>query len=185
MSDIIGVITSVEDDFYGEKDFKKVTLGTGQVLKVKHGREDVLKKKWGLLEVGKAIKFTMQDYTKTDGVKIPFVADIETVESQLPPPKEPEPLLEEHQEVIEKVVGEATPVKEPAPQAVGMITNNITNMIIAGVNSGKGANAIMKAVFGEETSIELVRWWRGQFLGITKVQFDGAKLPDFHKKHEA
>ena len=91
MSDnfIVGVITSVEDADYQGKAFKKVTLGTGQVLNVKYGREGVLKAKWGFLVVGTAVKFTMQDYTKPDGVKIPYVFDIETVESQLPAHIEP------------------------------------------------------------------------------------------------
>ena len=38
MSDIIGVIATVEDDEYQGKSFKKVTLGDGQVLKVKYGQ---------------------------------------------------------------------------------------------------------------------------------------------------
>jgi len=84
MAEIIGVITSVEDDNYQGKDFKVVTLGTGQVLKVKYGRDGVLKAKWGLLKEGIAIKFTMMDYTKPDGIKIPFVSDIATVEGEIP-----------------------------------------------------------------------------------------------------
>ena len=46
MADIIGLIDKVEDDSYDGKDFKKVTLKDGQVLKVKQGREGSLKAKW-------------------------------------------------------------------------------------------------------------------------------------------
>ena len=84
MADIIGVITNVEDDSYDGKEFKKVTLGTGEVLKVKQGRGGDLKAKWGLLQEGVAIKFTMTDFKTPEGVKIPFVSDIETVEGVLP-----------------------------------------------------------------------------------------------------
>ncbi len=82
-NDIIGVVTSVEDDGYGQQTWKMVTLGTGEILKVKSGRDGVLKAKWGLLQEGVAIKFTMQDYMK-EGVAYPYVQDIETVEGELP-----------------------------------------------------------------------------------------------------
>ncbi|KKM89170.1 hypothetical protein LCGC14_1251510 [marine sediment metagenome] len=80
MAYTIGVITSVEDDDYQGKSFKKVTLGTGEVLKVKYGNGGALKAKWGLLQEGVAIKFTMGDFNGK-----PFVQDIETVEGELPP----------------------------------------------------------------------------------------------------
>lgn len=101
MSEIIGTITDVIDDNYQGKDFKVVTIGEGETLKVKQGRGGALKAKWGLLKVGTAIKFTMEDYTTPAGVKIPFVADIATVESGLGPPTKPE-ILPEHQDVITK-----------------------------------------------------------------------------------
>ena len=83
--DIYGTITSVEDDNYQGKAFKKVTLGTGEVLKVKYGREGALKDKWPLLGGGVAIHFKMEDYMK-DGEAFPFVEDIEVVEGELPEP---------------------------------------------------------------------------------------------------
>ncbi|KKM21380.1 hypothetical protein LCGC14_1635910 [marine sediment metagenome] len=88
--DIIGVITSVEDDEYDHKAFKVVTLGTGEVLKVKYGKGGALKDKWPLLGVGVAIHFMMKDFMK-QGVAYPFVEDIEvddltTVASELPEP---------------------------------------------------------------------------------------------------
>jgi len=113
---VIGVITSVEDDKdYNGKDYKKVKLGTGQVLNVKQGREGVLKAKWGLLQEGVAIKFIMQDYTKPDGVKIPFVSDMETVQDALPPPNTEQELTPKHQEIIDDARREVK-----APQELGM-----------------------------------------------------------------
>jgi len=83
--DIIGIIANVEDANYQGKTHKKVTLQGGNVLNVKHGREGSLQAKWGILQVGKAIKFTMMDFTKPDGSKAPFVSDIATIEGELPP----------------------------------------------------------------------------------------------------
>ena len=168
MSNIIGIIATVEDDAYQGKAHKKVTLVDGQVLKVKYGREGALKAKWGLLEVGKAIKFTMMDYTKPDGVKIPFVFDIATVDSQLAPPQSDQKVLPEHQKEIDRAQ-ESPP---PAPQAVGMITKEIGDMV---------RTKYLKPLFGDEAYIELIKWYRGQVLAITRVPFDGAKLPTFGK----
>ncbi len=152
MADIIGVITSVEDDDYQGKFFKKVTLGTGEVLKVKYGREGALKAKWGLLQEGVAIKFTMKDYTTAENVKIPFVHDIETVEGALPP----------------KVETVKVPETPPAPQAVGMLTKEIGDMIRA---------EKLSVVFGPIIANKLTEWYRSQALGISRVSWDGKDLP--------
>lgn len=113
MSDIIGIIATVEDDEYQGKSFKKVTLADGTVLKVKYGREGALKAKWGLLDgaEGTAMKFSMQEYTNPNGVKFPFVSDIATVEGGLPEARAPAQLLPEQQ----KVIDEAKPDEPPAP----------------------------------------------------------------------
>ncbi len=160
MPEIVGVVTSVEDDSYNGKDFKKVTLGTGQVLNVKQGRDGVLKAKWGLLQEGTGIRFIMTDFTKPDGVKIPFVSDIETVEGALPAPVEP---------------NKGYPEVKPAPQAVGMIAKEIGDMIRA---------KYLVTIFGDEAARELIKWYRSQTLGITGIPFDGAKLPQYVPKKE-
>ena len=90
MNEILGSISKVEDDDYQGKAFKKVTLADGQVLKVKYGREGVLKAKWGLLEAGTAIKFTMGEY----GGK-PFVLDIESIADGLAPSRTPAAAVQE------------------------------------------------------------------------------------------
>lgn len=124
MADIVAVITKIEDDEYGGKAFKRVTLGTGQVLKVKQGREGALMAKWGLLKEGVATIFKMKDFTREDGVKIPFVSDIALVADELQPPTKPE-ILPEHQEVIQ----EAREAPKYAPQEIGMWWNNLGNRI--------------------------------------------------------
>ena len=84
MSEILGSITKVEDDDYQGKAFKKVTLADGQVLKVKYGREGMLKAKWGILVEGTAVKFTMGEYSGK-----PFVLDIESIAELLKPAANP------------------------------------------------------------------------------------------------
>jgi len=120
---IVGVITKVEADSYDNKEFRRVTLGDREEpLKVKQGREGALKAKWGLLQEGVAIKFIMEEYTNPKGAKFPFVFDIETAESALPPPVTPK-LSEEAQALLPKPVspsGETRPKSEHAPQEIGM-----------------------------------------------------------------
>lgn len=81
MNDVIGVIDLIEDDNYNGKEFKKVTLKNGQVVKVKWGREGFLKAKWGELEEGRAFQFQMGEYKGN-----PFVEDFYAVEGALPDP---------------------------------------------------------------------------------------------------
>ena len=80
-----------------------VTLGTGEVLKVKYGKEGALKAKWGLLQGGVAIHFKMKDFMK-QGVAYPFVDDIEAVDGALL-----EPVTAETVEV---------PATEPLPRTI-------------------------------------------------------------------
>ena len=89
MGEIIGVITGVEDDDYQGKEFKKVTLGDGQVLKVKYGKEGTLKAKWGELQVGRAYSFVMGSFKDK-----PFVQDFHAVEGKLLAPVQAKPVPE-------------------------------------------------------------------------------------------
>ena len=82
--EVIAVIDSIEDDSYQGKDFKRVTLKDGSVLKVKYGREGFLKAKWGELQVERAFKFIMGDYQGK-----PFVQDFVAVEGELPESTKP------------------------------------------------------------------------------------------------
>ncbi len=74
------------------------------------------------------------------------------------------------QETLAKPEPAPTPRSEPAPQAVGMTTKELGDMIRAGK---------LVEVFGSEVGSGLVVWYRGQILGTTRIEFDGAKLPKF------
>ena len=63
-----------------------------------------------------------------------------------------------------------TPQPPPNPQAVGMMTKEIGDMI--------RAHELVK-VFGDKIAIELVKWYRSQALGISRVDFDGKDLPEY------
>lgn len=78
---MIGVIDRIEDDSYQGKDFKKVTLKDGSILKVKYGREGFLKAKWGELEEGIAYNWKMGEFKGS-----PFVEDFTRVADSLQPP---------------------------------------------------------------------------------------------------
>jgi len=67
---------------------------------------------------------------------------------------------------------EPTP-REPAPQAVGMITKEIGDHIRAGT---------LTKIFGAKIAANLVTWYRSQTLGITRINFDGNDLPKFGDK---
>ena len=174
--DKIIVIGTIEDDEFDHKPFKKVTDIDGGVWKIKQGRGGKLKEKWPLLEEGSAIKLIFGEFTNASGVKFPFVEDFELVKDGLPPSTTPMPPV--------AVVNDTTPKTPPAPQAVGMTTKEIGDMIRKGAEAG-GVTAILSTIFGKETALELVRWYRSQILGTTRILFDGAKLPQFKVEDKA
>ncbi len=94
-------------------------------------------------------------------------------------PQQEPTILPKHKEVIKEAREEAKkePSEPPPPdkQAVGMITKEIGEMIRA---------KLLVPIFGDEISVELLKWYRGQTLGITRVQFDRDKLPKFGVKPE-
>ena len=110
--DIYGTITSVEDDGYGDRTWKLVTLGTGEVLKVKYGKGGALKDKWPLLGVGVAIHFTMKDFMK-QGEAFPFVEDIEVTDISTVASELPEPIQHVGGAVIPTVIEPTAPPPKP------------------------------------------------------------------------
>jgi len=66
-------------------------------------------------------------------------------------------------------------IQAPAPQAVGMCTKEIGDMI---------RSKYLKPLFGEAAYFELIKWYRGQVLSITRIPYDGSKLPNFETKKE-
>ena len=64
--------------------------------------------------------------------------------------------------------GEELPA--PAPQAVGMITKELGDMIRA---------KLLTEIFGSKIANGLLGWYRSQTLGITRIPYDGKDLPVF------
>ena len=64
--------------------------------------------------------------------------------------------------------GEELPA--PAPQAVGMMTKEIGDMMRADR---------LKAIFGPKITVELIKWYRSQALGITRIPFESKDLPEY------
>ena len=74
----------------------------------------------------------------------------------------------------DKIPKEPIPPKpEPAPQAIGMTTKEIGDMIRA---------KYLVPIFGNEIANELIKWYQSQILGTTRVPFDSSKLPQFMVK---
>lgn len=85
---------------------------------------------------------------------------------------------EEKPNVSEGVGGMPAPQanpSEPAPQAVGMTTKELGDMI---------RTKQLMPIFGVEIGAELVGWYRSQILGTTRIPFDGAKLPKIKTEKE-
>ncbi len=71
-------------------------------------------------------------------------------------------------------INNETPARtEIAPQAIGMCTKEIGDMIRA---------KYLNTIFGDEAQKELIKWYRSQVLGITRIPYDGSKLPTFETK---
>lgn len=146
-------------------EYKKVTGITGDGKQTTKNVFDNLKDKWGLLQENKTVEFVMEK-------KGQFWNVIDIKEAVASSPVTPE-LPAEQQKIVDEALKEPVQpvsVKEPNPQAVGMITKEIGDMIRA-----KELNWI----FGKKVALNLVRWYRGQVLGITRIECDGKDLPDF------
>ncbi len=104
------------------------------------------------------------------------ITALELVKDAMPPPTDPQ-MLPEHEQVVKdavKSVREVAPVKSEIPgQQIGMTVKEIGDMI----RSEK-----LKGLFGVDAAMEIIKWYRGQILGTTRVPFDGAKLPTFKQE---
>jgi len=94
-----------------------------------------------------------------------YIYSAELVKDKLPAAVNPpeiklEPQHLEKEKIVASISGTAPPLKEPAPQAVGMTTKEIGDMIRA---------KMLTEVFGKETAIKLLNWYKGQILSTTKV----------------
>jgi len=117
------------------------------------------KNKWALLQENATVNIKMVQRDKKW-----YVDGIEPIEIEVDGTK-----------ITEQQVKPSEPKVAIAPQAIGMCTKEIGDMIRA---------KYLKPVFGDEASIALIKWYRGQIFGITRVNFDGAKLPQLETKKE-
>ena len=149
---------------YGE--YVKVSGSDGDGKPVNKNVSEKFKDKWELLVENALLEFKMvQKDNKWN------IADIIPASEQpLPPAVKPETHHEEGKPP-EKIL----PAKEVAPQAIGMMTKEIGDMIRANK---------LTTIFGKENAEELIKWYRSQTFGITKASFDGSKLPKFPSKPE-
>ena len=161
MSDV-GIIKSIEDDSYQGKDFKKVTLVDGSVLKVKYGREGALKAKWGELQVGRSYSWVMGEYNGK-----PFVQDFNAVE--LPPPGTNPPPA---RPVESPDQGEIDDSYVPAPQEVGMWWKEVGTAI---------TQRTLSDLVGKENCPAIICAYRTQMLKVTGLtnKVDSSKFPAY------
>ena len=153
------VVKSVEHNNYGDLVFTDEG-GVDYKVGIKRAKyfEDVI-------IVNRAVQLNFAEaYNKE------YIYYAKPVEGELPPPQKPELLPKDREEVEQaraEVRQEAPP---PAPQAVGMITKELGDMMRA---------KLLTPIFGKEIANELTKWYRGQTLGITRIPFDSDKLPKF------
>lgn len=121
-----------------------------------------LKDKWPLCQVNKLTELVMKNQGTKDAPKW------QVVDVKLPPEPIAPPTTETPPPGVEP---KSTPAPRPLDipgQQVGMVTKMIGDLIIAG---------LLYKTFGEEAGTNLLRWFQGQILGTTKVNFDSQKLP--------
>jgi len=181
MDDIIMVVDYIEDiEYNGKVTGKRCTGKDGNQVNVKGGKKgSKLYERWDELQVGTAYKFIMADYTNPKKEVFPYVADFVTIEGELSPAVKPD-MRPEDKKIVAQAVREGTP--PPNPQAVGMMTKNIADMIIASVQKHGNIAGVLKTIFWNDAAIELVRWYRNQALGTTQIPFDGTDLPELKSK---
>jgi len=163
MAKTVIVVAVTETDQYGNL---QVTAKEGGIVKIAKKREHL----FGLFQQGKAVELDWQTYMNKD-----YVADARLVEGALPEPTDPPTDMHPPR---------APETGQPSGQATGMVTNKITDMRIARVQSKGSVTAILYPLFGRDATIELLKWWRSQFLGITKIKYSGESLPQYDKEKE-
>ncbi len=156
------VVGNVETNAYGDLTF---TDKEGKSYKVKSTRKQYSEK---AIVPGQAAQLNFAVYMNKE-----YVYSAEAVKDKLPEAVKPGSviLLEKHftTENSSTSTGGIAPLKvnqgeplskEPAPQAVGMTTKEIGDMIRA---------KMLTEVFGKETAIKLLAWYKGQVLSTTKI----------------
>ena len=117
------------------------------------------KKLFAFFSDGVAVELIWSNFNNND-----YVSDARIVGDSLPAPKQPvSPSLQKDEPTPDQLQ------PAPAPQAVGMLTKEIGDMIRA---------KMLTTLFGATIKKELVKWYRSQVLGISRITYEGRDLPE-------
>lgn len=166
------VLSDSPEDMSGDESYFSFADKSGATHRIKSNRTQSIQTIQG--NVGKAIQLNYGEYM---GNK--FIHFVGLVEGELPPSVEPT-LRPEDQKTVDNAVKSTQTI---APQAIGMMTKEIGDMIRAGVEKGS-VISVLTAIYGRDAAVEVVKWYRSQTLGITRITYDGSSLPQFIKKEE-
>ena len=151
MDNTIITVESTTIDSYGN--MMVTPKGGGKDIRIGVKRKQL----FAFFSDGVAVELIWSKFNDND-----YVSDAKLVAEGLPAPKQPieteamkAPLEPSHQ--------------PPAPQAVGMLTKEIGDMIRA---------KMLTTLFGATIKNELVRWYRSQVFGISRITYDGKDLPE-------
>lgn len=167
---MIITITSVTQEFAKNgSEYRKVTGATGDGRETTKSIFNQLEEKWPLLVENATLEFVMEKRGQYWNVK-----DIKTVGDNLPVPAETKvvesamPTEQEMQQVKDSL-------PPPAPQAVGMCTKEIGDMIRASQAHYDTALGILHTLFSAEIAERIIDWYKGQILDITRIAVTGRK----------
>jgi hypothetical protein len=128
-----------------------------------------------------AVVVGYSSYMNKDYIAVAHPADqfpaVTHYEVETPPQKHPQEVSSQATESKSEGIKAERQQDIPAPpipgQQIGMTVKEIGDMI--------RANQLTK-IFGHPADFNLVKWYRGQILGTTRIEFDGTKLPQFEGK---
>ena len=137
--------------------------GYGNLIVIdKTGKERRVNKKHESLHpvfvAGQAVEVGLGNFMNRE-----FIHTAKAVAEGLAPPVTSKPAPTQQEERSE-------PRTTIAPQAVGMMTKEIGDMIRA---------KMLTVIYGTKIANELTIWYRSQTLGITRINYDGVDLPKF------
>ena len=151
MDNTIITVESTKLDGYGN--LMVTPKGGGKDIRIGAKRPQL----FAFFSEGAAVELIWDNFKDKD-----YVSDAKLVEGSLPAPKQPMAI-----EAM-KTPPETKP-EPPAPQAVGMMTKELGDMIRA---------KMLTTLFGVTIKKELVKWYRSQVFGITRINYDGKDLPE-------
>jgi hypothetical protein len=149
--------TSREVNQYGDLIFFD---GNGTQHKIGNKRPQVFES----IVIGKAVELYYAQYMERQ-----YICGAKLVEGQLPEAQEPQ-ILPEHKAEIDRAVEASHSDMPPvAPQAIGMTTKEIGDMIRASIKDKDSYGAYLIAVFGQDKAKQIVAWYQEQILKNTSL----------------